>query len=226
MRGPATRLLVGFAAFVAIGWGAGELWTSLIGSAEQEAMRSFAAERVEPWITTARIVTWAGSAFLLIPLTVICSLLLVRCGLRREALAVALSLGGAMLISDLVKLLTSRPRPSVEHLQRVTGSSFPSAHATQASAFWLALALALRASALPRWVLRLAGVGALLIALVVAWSRVYLGVHYPSDVVAGLLLGGGWALFVAHVIRAPAEYGIACGHVHDARAPRSPADSS
>jgi undecaprenyl-diphosphatase len=201
LAGAGARLLLGFGAFVAIGWGAGELWTSVVGSLEQEAMHSLAAGRAEPWITTARIVTWAGSAFLLVPLAAGCCLLLARAGMRREALAVALSLGGAMLLADLVKLLTSRPRPSVEHLQLVGGSSFPSAHATQASAFWLALALTLRARAVRRRILWEAVSGAVLVALVVAWSRVYLGVHYPSDVVAGLVLGGGWALFVARVMR-------------------------
>jgi undecaprenyl-diphosphatase len=195
-----TLLLAGFAAFVAVGWGAGELWTSVIGSLEVEAMRTLAEARTEPLITIARVVTWAGSAFLLVPLAVLCCLLLARAGLRGEALAVALSLGGAMLISDLVKALTSRPRPSVEHLQRVTGSSFPSGHTMQASAFWLSIALALCAAGLPSRVVRAALAAAVLLALVVAWSRVYLGVHYPSDVVAGLLLGGGWAIFVAYTM--------------------------
>jgi diacylglycerol kinase family enzyme/membrane-associated phospholipid phosphatase len=191
----------GFVAFVAIAWGAGELWTSVVGSLEQEAMTSFAQERTDVLITVARAVTWAGSSFVLVPLAVACCLLLARAGMRREALAVALSLGGATLISYLVKLLTSRPRPPVEHLQLVTGSSFPSSHTMQASAFWLSLALALRATSLSRGLVWLAGAGAVLIALVVAWSRVYLGVHYPTDVIAGLVLGGGWAVFVAHVMR-------------------------
>jgi membrane-associated phospholipid phosphatase len=98
----------------------------------------------------ARVVTWAGSAFLLVALAPIACLALVRTGLRRETLAVALSLGGAMLISDCVKLLVSRPRPPVEHVQAVTGSSFPSGHATQASTFWFSLVLALRAAGAPR----------------------------------------------------------------------------
>jgi undecaprenyl-diphosphatase len=202
----AARLLSGLAAFVLVGWGVGELWTSIIGSVELEAMRSLAEGRTDALITAARVITWAGSAIVLVPLAAVCCLVLVRAGMRREALAVALSLGGGMLIYDLVKLLTSRPRPPVEHLQAVTGSSFPSGHATQASAFWLALALALRATPASRRVVRAAGLGAVLLALVVAWSRVYLGVHYPSDVVAGLILGGGWAVFVAHVMR-PGAHG-------------------
>ena len=73
-----------------------------------------------------------------------------------------------MLISDLVKLLVSRPRPPVEHLQAVTGSSFPSGHATQASAFWFSLVLALRAAGASPTLTRVAAGLALLIVLAVA----------------------------------------------------------
>jgi undecaprenyl-diphosphatase len=200
----AIQVLIGLAVFIAIGWAAGELWTSVVGSIEREAMRGLASERTEVLISTARVITWAGSAFVLVPLAVGCCLLLARADLVREALALALSLGGAMLIADVVKLLVSRPRPTVEHLQSVSGSSFPSGHTTQAAAFWLALAMTLRGVAVPRRIAWLARAVALLVALAVAWSRVYLGVHYPSDVVAGLLLGAGWALFVARAMRSPA----------------------
>jgi undecaprenyl-diphosphatase len=195
--------VLGLAGFVLAGWAIGEAWISLIGSLEREAMETLAGYRTEPWITLSRVITWAGSAFVLVPLAAVCCLLLARIGKRRQALAVALSLAGGMLISNLVKLLTSRPRPAVEHLQTVTGSSFPSGHSTQAAAFWLALAFALRGARCSRGVARIALLGALLLSLGVAWSRVYLGVHYPSDAVAGLLLGGSWALFVARVCRAP-----------------------
>ncbi len=87
-----------------------------------------------------------------------------------------------MLISDVVKLLVSRPRPPVEHLQAVTGSSFPSGHATQASAFWFSLVLGAARAAARRAMLtgaRRCGRGACS-----SWrsrlSRVYLGVHYPA----------------------------------------------
>ena len=142
----AARLVLGLIAFVLVGWGVGELWISIVGSADLNAVRDVAAQRTAALTEVARVVTWAGSAFLLVPLALIACLALARAGLRPAALAVALSLGGAMLISDLVKLLVSRPRPPVEHLQAVSGSSFPSGHATQAGAFWLSLVLALQAA--------------------------------------------------------------------------------
>lgn len=190
------RIVLGFLVFVLVGWGAGELWLSIVGSAELELMREVAVDRTQALTTVARVVTWAGSAFLLVPLALVCCLALARAGRRREAVALALSLGGAMLLANLVKLLVSRPRPLVEHLQAVSGSSFPSGHATQASAFWFALVFALRAAGGSRVATAIAAVLALGLVLAVAASRVYLGVHYPADVLAGVLLGTGWTIWV------------------------------
>jgi membrane-associated phospholipid phosphatase len=195
------RLLLGLVAFVLVGWGVGELLPSVLASADLNAVRDVAAERSGVATQMARVLTWAGSAFLLVPLALIICLALGRAGLRREALAVAFSLGGAMLIADWVKPLDGRPRPPVEHLQAVTGSSFPSGHATQASAFWFSLVLAMHTAGAPPTTTGVAAGFALLIVLVVAASRVYLGVHYPSDVAAGVLLGAGWALYVSHCLR-------------------------
>jgi undecaprenyl-diphosphatase len=199
----APRLLLGLAAFVLAGWGVGEWWLSLVGSADLDAVREVAAQRSPGVTELARLVTWAGSAYLLVPLALLACLALIRSGHSREALAVALSLAGGMLLSSWVKLLVARPRPPVEHLQEVSGPSFPSGHATQASAFWLSLAFALRASGAPRRVSAAATALAIVVVVVVAWSRVYLGVHYPGDVAAGVLLGGGWAAFVAWCLRTP-----------------------
>jgi len=201
VKRPVARLAVGLILFIMIGWGAGALWTSIVGSGDLEFVQEVARERTAELTAVVKVVTWAGSAFLLVPLTLVCCVVLARAGLRREALAVAVSLGGAMLISDVVKLLVSRPRPPVEHLQSVSGSSFPSGHATQASAFWFSLVLAAHtARAAPLLTRSLAAVAALLVAAVAA-SRVYLGVHYLSDVIAGVLLGTGWAVYVVRCVR-------------------------
>lgn len=195
------RLALGLVVFVLVGWVAGALVTALVGSGGLDMVRDVAGERSASLTAVAQALTWAGSVFVLVPLALVCYLLLARAGLRREACAVALSLAGATLLSDVVKLLVSRPRPPIEHLQTVTGSSFPSAHSAQASAFWFSLVLALATAGVAPPVTRAAAGLALVFVLAVALSRVYLGVHYPGDVVAGVLLGTGWAVFVARSLR-------------------------
>jgi undecaprenyl-diphosphatase len=193
--GIVARLMLGLAAFIGVAWVAGEVWLSVVGSSEADFMRTLAGERSAALIDLARVITWAGSAWLLVPLALLCSVALARAGRRLDALAVALSLGGAFAIDSAVKALVARPRPAVEHLQHVGGSSYPSAHSGQAGAFWTSLLLITLGETARRRAAWIAiGVTAVIV-LGVAWSRVYLGVHYPSDVVAGVLLGAGWALY-------------------------------
>ncbi len=185
-------LLLALLVLILLGWAAGELWVASIGSAETELMRELAAERSQGLIDFARVVTWLGSLWVLVPLGLVSCGLLVRAGLAADAVALALALLGAVVIYHVTKGLVARPRPPVEHLQKVSGFSFPSGHATQAGAFWLALALCARRirrqAAVP------AAAAAAIVVTTVAFSRVYLGVHYPSDVVAGAALGAAWAL--------------------------------
>jgi undecaprenyl-diphosphatase len=198
VRSSAVWLLLALLALIAIGWAAGALWSAAVGTRELQAVRDVAGPRGGTVTGTARVVTWAGSGIVLVPLCVLCVLALLLAGLRVQALAVALSLAGAKVLYAAIKALIDRPRPAEHHLQAVTGPSFPSGHATQAAAFWLSLALAAGAAGASRPARRSALAAAALIVAVVAFSRVYLGVHYPSDVLAGILLGGGWALLVAH----------------------------
>jgi undecaprenyl-diphosphatase len=196
----AARIVAGLLVFALLGWGVGALWTSLVGSHELSLVRDLAEARSSATTSAMRVVTWAGSLWALVPLALVCCVLLVRGGYVHEALALALGLLGGALIPAFVKPLVDRARPPVEHLQMVGGPSFPSGHATQASAFWLSLLLVLGRLSLPGAVLALAyGAGGLLI-VTVCFSRVYLGVHYPSDVIAGLLLGGGWALYARRCV--------------------------
>ena len=146
MRAVVPRLLAGIAVLVLAGWAAGEVWVASIGGAETDFMRDLAAERSQGLVEVARVLTWLGSLWVLAPVAVIIGILLVRAGLVVEAAGLAVGLLGAVLIADLTKGLVSRPRPPVEHLQKVSSSSFPSTHATQASAFWFSLVLALRAA--------------------------------------------------------------------------------
>ncbi len=91
----------------------------------------------------------------------------------------------------------ARPRPPVaERLISVTGWSFPSGHATQSVAFWGMLVVVL-CGGRTRAVRTVGWVVAALVALAVGLSRIYLGVHWISDVTAGWLLGGAWLCTLA-----------------------------
>ncbi|XBQ17177.1 MAG: phosphatase PAP2 family protein [Oceanicaulis sp.] len=112
----------------------------------------------------------------------------------KAALIVASVVSGTSLVS-VFKTFFDRARPDlVDHLTHATSSSFPSGHATAAALTYLTLGLLL-ASAQKRRRTRVFIVGAaLLIAVMVGASRVYLGVHWPSDVLAGWGFGAAWAL--------------------------------
>ena len=202
MRGRSARLAFGFLALVLVGWAAGELWIYIASSADLTAIRDATAQRTVPIEDLARVVTWAGSLVVLAPLALLCCLALLRAGLGRQALALAVSLGGAVLLADAIKLLVDRSRPPVAHLQAVSSPSFPSGHATQASAFWLSAIFSVYAARGPGVVTRVLAVVGTAIVLAVAASRVYLGVHYPGDVVAGMILGSCWAVLAWHSLAA------------------------
>ncbi len=202
------RLAAAFAVLVLIGWVLGEMCEWLLQSADLDAVRSVAARRSGALTDLMRALSWAGSAVVLVPLAVLCCLLLLRRGRFSEAVAIALSLAGAVLIFNAVKLLVARPRPPVLHLQAVTSASFPSGHATQASAMYLSLLLAFLSTGRRPLVSGAAIGGVVLLVLVIALSRLYLRVHYPSDIVVGALLGVSWTAFVWCTVVGPAR---ACG---------------
>jgi undecaprenyl-diphosphatase len=103
----------------------------------------------------------------------------------------ALVVVGQVVIVNLTKLAVDRARPSIAQLTGFSGASFPSGHAATAAATFAAAALLLgRGRARPARVALAGAVGA--IAFAVATTRVLLGVHWLTDVVAGLIIGWAW----------------------------------
>ncbi len=148
-----------------------------------------------PWLPeAARDVTALGSYSVLgiVVAAVIAYLLLMK----REgaALWVLASVFGGMLLSNALKQIFDRPRPDfVEHAARVFSSSFPSGHATLSAVTFLTLG-ALLASLHDSWRLKVFFLGvAIIVTVLVGTTRVYLGVHYPTDVLAGWCVGAAWA---------------------------------
>jgi undecaprenyl-diphosphatase len=112
------------------------------------------------------------------------------------------SVGGGILVSTLLKLAFERARPDlVPHGSHVSSASFPSGHSMMAAVVYLTLGVLL-ARVEPRrrtkaYVLSVA----VILTLLVGVSRVYLGVHWPTDVLAGWSVGAGWALLCWLVAR-------------------------
>lgn len=106
-------------------------------------------------------------------------------------LFLTLVVGGQFLISNLIKFAVDRARPDVHLLSALSTPSFPSGHSTAAAATFAALALLLGRGGSPTTRMMLTGL-AVSIAVAVACSRVFLGVHWFSDAIAGLVLGWAW----------------------------------
>jgi membrane-associated phospholipid phosphatase len=160
------------------------------------------AHRTHALTSAARLLSTLGSQAVLIPLTATATLALL--GRRRWVLAgfVVATWGGAIGLYSLTKHFVHRMRPPTEIWLTDVGrtSSFPSGHASQSLATFLALVL-VGAVMLPtaRWPTRAI---ALALAIGVGWSRVYLGVHWATDVGAGWLIAAAWLTIVAWLARA------------------------
>lgn len=116
-------------------------------------------------------------------------------GMRRTALLVLVASAGGWLLNDALKVLFQRARPDVvPHLREVMTLSFPSGHAMTSAAVYLTLGVLLMRIA-DRRVTRFYCIAVAMTAtFLIGSSRVYLGVHYPTDVLAGWIFGLCWAL--------------------------------
>lgn len=148
-----------------------------------------------PWLEeTARDFTALGSNGVLAFAVLATCLFLVLAKKRAAALSLLIAAAGGLVLNHLLKGAFARPRPDlVPHAARVFTSSFPSSHAMMSAVVYLTLG-ALLARAQPNrrhqvFFLALA----LTLTLLVGASRVYLGVHWPSDVLAGWCVGAAWA---------------------------------
>ena len=154
-------------------------------------------------LDAARDVTALGSHAVVSLVVVATAVFLLL--LRKPAMALSVLAAGAggMALNGALKLLFARARPDVvPRFVEVTSPSFPSGHALLSAAAYLSLAVvAARAVASRRVRLYVVAVAAALVALI-GISRVVLGVHYPTDVVAGWIVGGLWALVCGFEARA------------------------
>jgi undecaprenyl-diphosphatase len=167
---------------------------------DNQILLFMAAHRSEGLDDGFRAVTWLGSLYVLAPLAALLVAVLLYLQKRWEALVLVVGFGGAALWVHLAKALLARPRPALVEpvIALPTDGSFPSAHTTQIVAFALCMVLIIRRT-LPDWQFT-AAMAAVLLSIVVATSRVYLQVHYPSDVLGGIVLGIGWVVLARKIL--------------------------
>lgn len=163
-------------------------------------------------------ITNCGSAEVIAPLTVLLAGLLFWKGLKRQAVILTFGVGGAAAANVVLKMIFQRDRPSLwSPLVAERSFSFPSGHAMASSAFALCILLLLWRTKW-RWLAAIAGT---LFVLLVGLSRMYLGVHYPTDVVAGWTASVAWVLLVSSLVSdAPFALSTRVSHLRSKLRPR------
>lgn len=166
-------------------------------------IRSYATEGLTKLVI---LITQLGSGYVEIGLLLAAGgYLLFRLKHVWETVVLFIGLSGGWLLNTVLRAVFHRTRPEIQHLVEAGGYSFPSGHAMVSVAFYGMLGyllwLNLRERSIPAWY-----VPVLTVCLIVSIgiSRIYLGVHFPSDVIAGFAAGGAWlaACIVAlHAIR-------------------------
>ena len=145
------------------------------------------------------IITALGYYWVVLPLLAVAVAFFYRRGWRLSAILLLVSTGGSAVLTTVLKSVFERARPELfDSGYQASFYSFPSGHATVAVGFYgmLTLVLAYRLRGIARWVLVIFGI---LVVLVIGFSRLYLGVHYPTDVLAGYLAALLWLVCVGAV---------------------------
>ncbi len=184
-----------FAAFIGFGKLVAEGVTL---SFDDSVLRWFAAHRTATATYVALSLTSLGSEVVLIALVLVASVFLWATRHHYSVYLLLIGAFGAWGLSALLKEVFERPRPSiVSHLVIVHSDSFPSGHAMHSMVVYASIALLVARLAPGRSLRTLTWTVAILLIAGIGTSRLYLGVHYPSDVAAGYVAGLAWIAFVA-----------------------------
>jgi undecaprenyl-diphosphatase len=122
---------------------------------------------------------------------------------RYSALLLIVATAGGLALNMVLKLFFDRPRPQVfDWGTNAVSSSFPSGHAMSATIVYSTVAYLLARLYKRRWARALTLIAATFVIIAICLSRIYLGVHYPSDVAAGVIIGLAWAAFCMAILEA------------------------
>ena len=173
-------------------------------------------------------ITALGTGTVVIMVVAVAALFLVLTQHKYSAILLLASTSGGIVLNGVLKLGFNRPRPSLfVPAVHTVSSSFPSGHAMSAAIVYSTVAYLAARLHRRRWARWLIMIAALLLIVLISASRLYLGVHYPSDVIAGAAIGLAWAGFCMATLEAIQKFWLRRGLQGDENpAPPDPASSA
>ncbi len=161
-------------------------------------------EHSTPLLTQmATELTYLGTGTVVLMIVAVAALFLWHTEHKHSARLLLAAVAGNILLNGVLKLVFHRPRPSVFEWQTTAvSSSFPSGHAMSATVCYGTVAYLVIRLQKHHWSRLLTGTAAVILILLICATRLYLGVHYPSDVIAGMLVGLAWASFCMATLEA------------------------
>ena len=185
-------ILAASTSLLLFGWLAEEMFdadTAHFDAVVRTAIHGFASP---PLTAAMEVFSILGSVALIVGLTLLAMGIFFYFHRPRAAALLAITMTGAAVLDEVLKHAFHRPRPVAFFGSSPNSYSFPSGHALGSMCFYGALAMILSARIAPRAARVFLYLGALLLVSAIGISRIYLGVHYPSDVIAGYLAAIVW----------------------------------
>ena len=155
---------------------------------------SLISDKLTPLV---KMVTWFGSATCLILLTVILFIFIKN---KKAGLLIGTNLVIITILNQILKSLLQRPRPTGFRIINETGYSFPSGHSMISMAFYGFLIYLIYKNVKNKYLKFTLIIILFILIISIGLSRIYLGVHYTSDVLAGFLLSIAYLIFYCHVV--------------------------
>ena len=176
---------------------------------DETVMQWMGAHRIE-WLERSLLeITALGTGLVVMMIVVISALFLIATQHRFSAFLLLVASGGGIVLNAILKSSFDRPRPQLfEWLTEPSSSSFPSGHAMSSAIVYFTVAYLIARLEKRRWMRAVTIIASLLLVLLISVSRLYLGVHYPSDVLAGMIIGLAWAGFCLAGLEAVRVFGL------------------
>jgi undecaprenyl-diphosphatase len=154
-------------------------------------------------------ITALGTGIVVMMVVAVAALFLVLTDHKYSAILLLASTCGGLVLNAVLKLGFNRPRPSiVVPVVHAVSSSFPSGHAMSAAIVYTTVAYLAARLHKRRWARWLVMTAAFIVIALISISRMYLGVHYPSDVLAGIVVGLAWAAFCMATLEAILKFAV------------------